>query len=458
MHTSGHALLAHRTVDAADNDTALFRQNTAFAEHSMQTQLRSPINNVGISAFLFFYFVIISTWIALHKDIAQGFDELAHLSYIAEIQSSGRPWPSFDSLRLIDSHTFHFTTQRNYLNHPSPYYLALALLGPQIEGHPESLLIFRILDIAVASVGIAALLLIGISWRLSRTALYAFDVPLIFMPVLSHLAGSVNNDNAAFAGGAIALLAALWVIHGGSRAAALLALVGMIVAAWAKFTGFLLVGGFVGCVLIWTAWHGRLRTLTPLFVAAFALALAPYILLFSRYGSFVPETGAQIQMLQTGAHALGLDTAPRMAPMHYAAHFISQFFLNWMPLLRSRSRANDIAYVIPALAIIFAMAGFHLSFLRSIRGKGRAGDIALVIGILVIGATLIVHCVFSYQRHMAYGWLEDAYPRYYLPLAAMIPLGGLSCAAAISNQWIRLLLTSFLSIGPVLFIFFGGLA
>jgi hypothetical protein len=42
---------------------------------------------------------------------------------------------------------------------------------------------------------------IGLLARLSRFTLYAYVVPLACIPVLAPLAGSINNDNAAFAAG-----------------------------------------------------------------------------------------------------------------------------------------------------------------------------------------------------------------------------------------------------------------
>ena len=45
----------------------------------------------------------------------------------------------------------------------------------------------------------------------------------------------------------------------------------------------------------------------------------------------------------------------------------------------------------------------------------------------------------------------EAYPRYYLPLAAIIPLAAVSLLAAIERPRIRAALTGFLIAGPILF-------
>src|SRR6202171_972829 len=75
---------------------------------------------------------------------APGFDELAHLSYIAHIQSTGNLWPALESMRLLDPHTFQFTDPANYLNHPPVFYALLAALGPELEGHPHAIFASRL--------------------------------------------------------------------------------------------------------------------------------------------------------------------------------------------------------------------------------------------------------------------------------------------------------------------------
>jgi hypothetical protein len=57
---------------------------------------------------------------------------------------------------------------------------------------------------------------------------------------------------------------------------------------------------------------------------------------------------------------------------------------------------------------------------------------------------------------VATGWLAGAYPRYYLPLAAIVPLAGLSLVEAISAPRWRMALLTFLIAGPVIFRILGA--
>jgi hypothetical protein len=138
--------------------------------------------------------------------VTTGFDEPAHASYVAHIQQTGDAWPDLKRLRLLDPHTFEFTGEPNYLNHPPLFYALLAAIGPKLEGRPQALLAYRLFDVALVAAGLAALLALGLTAPFSRTEFYAYAMPLLWIPILVQLAATVNNDDPAFFGGALATL------------------------------------------------------------------------------------------------------------------------------------------------------------------------------------------------------------------------------------------------------------
>ena len=75
---------------------------------------------------------------AVRKDITQGFDELAHASYVANLQATGETWPALERMRMLDPQNFEFTGAANYLNHPPVFYALVAALGPTLQGHPQA--------------------------------------------------------------------------------------------------------------------------------------------------------------------------------------------------------------------------------------------------------------------------------------------------------------------------------
>jgi len=81
------------------------------------------------AAILLALFVLSAAFAAQRKEVTRGFDELAHASYVAEMQRSGEIWPALGALHMLNPATLYFSAAPNYLNHPPLYYWLLARLG-----------------------------------------------------------------------------------------------------------------------------------------------------------------------------------------------------------------------------------------------------------------------------------------------------------------------------------------
>src|ERR1700694_3465024 len=141
-----------------------------------------------VCAFVLLLFVAAATLSAIRKDVTLGFDEVAHASYVAHLQHSGETWPAFEDMRMLDPSSFGFTSEANYLDHPSPYYVLLARIGPTLEGHPGAILFDRLINVLLVAIGLAALMAVGLVAKLPRLTLYAYVVPIAGIPVLAPLA------------------------------------------------------------------------------------------------------------------------------------------------------------------------------------------------------------------------------------------------------------------------------
>jgi hypothetical protein len=435
----------------------MFALNKSNAPSHDQEGVAAANTNWRVSAFVLLLFVVAATLSAVRKDVTRGFDEVAHASYVAHLQRSGETWPAFEDMRMLDSSSFRFASEANYLNHPSPYYLLLARLGPNLEGHPQAILVHRLFNVALAAIGLAALIAVGLLARMPQLPFYAYIVPLACIPVLAPLAGAINNDNAALAGGGIATLAAFQLLATGSRAWLLAALCGVIIASWAKFTGLLLTGGLITGVLLWLLWRGRLqRRWIVLIVIGALLASAPYVALFVQYGSPTPKTPGLIALIKTGVLAVDRDSAERLTPAAFAADFVAEFVREWMPTSKPRNGLNYAALAIPITAALCAFAGILVAVRRIADGKAVPLDIMVASGASAFAGMFVIHGIFSYRLHTEFGWLATAYPRYYLPLAAVVPLAGLTLAGAIEQPRVRVILLVFLIAGPVAFRVLGA--
>jgi hypothetical protein len=210
-------------------------------------------------------------------------------------------------------------------------------------------------------------------------------------------------------------------------------------------------------VIIYLLWRQRLRARWLLPAAlAFMLALAPYAVFFAQYGSPTPDTPALMTMLRDGARAAGWADAERLSFPAYVIHFISDFITGWMPTLAPRTALNYAALALPIAAMLCAIAGFAVSIRRLLRREETALDVVVVAGMLANAATLACHIVFSYGHHLSTGWMMEAYPRYYLPMIAVIPLAALSLLAAVHHPRWRAALLGLLIAGPILFRIVGA--
>lgn len=412
---------------------------------------------VAASLVIAALFVLGATGSALRKPITQGFDEVAHLSYAATIQAAPGPfWPGFERMHLIDPATFDVTAEQNYLNHPPFYYALIAALTPAIAGHPTALLPARLINVALGLAGLIALLVLGRRMGLGRIEFYAFAVMAVTTPVLAPLAGAVNDDNLCIAAGAAAMLGLYAYAQARSTAALLLACGGLIVASAAKLTGLLLVGATLGfgMMLIMLTAPVRPRDLA-IVAASLALAAAPYLVFIAQYGSPAPDTAAQVNMVATAAHNAGWSDQPRMTPPAYIGFFLESLALEWMPTLRPRGPVQYALFVCPAILMLTALAGAALALRAVAQRKPAPGDLVIAAGTLATILTLAVHIAFSYHRHVQTGWMMDAYPRYYLPLLALMPMAALRLVSSRPSPRARSVLLALLIAAPIIFQAFG---
>jgi hypothetical protein len=314
----------------------------------------------------------------------------------------------------------------------------------------------RALNITLAAFGLAALLLLARRMQLVESEFYAFAAMVAATPVLAALAGSVNNDNFAFFGGAVSLLGLYVYAATSSRAWLILACGGMLAASAAKLTGFLLVGTTLALTLALLATRRRPVGFDLLIVAcSLIVAASPYLVFVLQYGSPAPNTPAQSALLTNGAAVAGWADAPRMSPAAYVVFFLKSLLMGWIVVLPPLSALDLSLLALPAAIVLISLAGLGLSIRALIDRRAQPADFIVVAGMGAIALTLAIHMAFSYQRHLQTGWMLDAYPRYYLPLIAVVPIAALGLTSTVRHQRLKMALVSFLAATPI--VLFGRL-
>lgn len=410
-----------------------------------------------VAAVILVLFVASAIVGAERKDVTQGFDEVAHVSYVAHIQHSGDYWPALPRIHMLDPQTFRFTAEADYMAHPPIFYDLLAALGPRLEGHPDAVVAHRLIDVGLAAIGLAAFLGLGLAAHFTRYEFYAYAVPIACIPVLAPIAGAVSNDNLALLGGGLATLGAFQLVATGRKNWLAFALAGMIVAGWAKLTGLILVGGVAGGVVAYMLWRRRMAW-SWAFAAAFAgaLAAAPYVFYVIHYGGPVPTTPGFLAFVHDEVRDLGWGALPRRSLPSYLVWYVGQFFTSWMPTLAARSAFQYAMLAIPAAALACAAAGLALSLRRLWRRQETALDVIVIAGALAFPVNFALQIGYTYHFYAATGWLSGPYLRFYTVLAAIVPLAGLSLLTAIEQPRWRGALLTFLIAGPILFDLLGA--
>lgn len=348
--------------------------------------------------------------------------------------------------------SFGFTDEANYLNHPPFYYGLLAALGPELAERPAALLAFRIINVAIAAAGLATLLLLGRRLGLGRLEFYGFAAMIAATPVLAPLAGSVNNDNLGFAGGAVALLGLYGYVDTQRRDWLALACFGLLLAGAAKLTALMLVGGALIVALALLATRAPIRRGDLAIVAAsLTIAATPYLAFMVQFGSPAPNTPAQHELWAGGAAIAGWSGEARLSPLAYTAFFLQSLGLSWMPSLLPRNEWHLALNILPATLLALAIAGAVTALRALVRGTASACDVVVIGGMAAIAATLSIHIAFCYQRHLASGWMMDAYARYYLPLLAVVPMAALALVGRLPAGRLRAAVILFLIAAPIAF-------
>ena len=218
------------------------------------------------------------------------FDELEHISYAAHLQETGRVLPRFEEQRRLSLWDWRDLGQwdhrSNYLTHPSPFYVLMALVLNRALPPAQAILAPRLASAALLLIGVMAVLNAGTRpFGRDRLVLVLFCLLVALCPKLISVSGQVSNDSLAFLGGALAYWGAIQEERRCWRGPTAIGL-GLLFALWAKLSAGLAVGVWIGIFLLLRT---RLR-LSVLLSIGFAIVVGsiPYLLIVMRYGKLVP--------------------------------------------------------------------------------------------------------------------------------------------------------------------------
>lgn len=336
--------------------------------------------------------------VALTLPLDDGFDELAHYSYVRAMAEHPALLPDYEALRLLDDHRLGWSEAPNYLAHPPLYHLLAAPLAALTPGDPRLL---RLVDVGLVVVGLLLAGFGGLTRLADPAARVVFVATLFGLPVTIGVAGLINNDDLMIAEiGALFFLlargtAAPWAI------ALLLALLG-----WTKFTGF--VAAAIAVVLLRASLiadgRGRLlsaETLAP--AAGLLVGLLPTLATLILHGRpiWVPSAFPDWFEAMPAADRTAID--------------IFDFARLYLDHLGRRLPYRADAF--DAGVILIALAAAAAASLRPGR-TDRLGRTLARVGLTTSAAFVAIHFGHSWLSLQNQGILADLQTRY---LAAIWP-------------------------------------
>jgi hypothetical protein len=327
-------------------------------------------------------------------------DELQHLSFIRAMGQAPALLPRYQDLRVLGAHATRFTAAPNYLNHPSPYYIAMGWADRALGGDIAAL---RVIDLGLSLAAVGLMLLAGCRVLRGWKERAVFAAALVLFPKLGVVAGLINNDNAALLAVAVAFFGLVeWQARPSKRHALVLA-IGLALCGWTKLTVLLMMafGAAIAEALRWRAPGPRpVPPALAIIAAGLALAAVPSLANLAAYGRLLYHSSAHV-----------------VAPAARVALSFPQYGLVFFRDMADKWSALEPAGLVQRLGL-GAIVG--LGAWAAIRGGGATGEAEdaaawRVARGLILAAipVMAIHLWFGWRTFVEDGFVEMAQVRYY---------------------------------------------
>jgi len=344
-------------------------------------------------------------------------DEHDHVCYLAHLRAKQLLSPDYRN-RFRYDYQGNPTSKLNHLCH-SPFYYNL--LKPFVPPDPAAIIrsfpALRLINLALALAGLWLFLWIGCREKLPVAFHVYYAMALTTVPMLTYLAGSVNNNNLALVSGALAVYGAVRFLGKQAERAGLVYLgCGLALALMTKATAGLHVLFFTGLVVAYRLWVDRSPAAFAgphalVFVVLCFFPFAYYVWTYYIHRSFTPGYGV-IECINV------VSPTPYSLPM-YVTHFLRALSDSWTGIHSHRSFPKE-----SWLATIPLLVPIGLAMIALFQKEGKAETEQrtqrfFAVHRLAAVATLCflcAHFVAAYRTHSLGGYLGGVQARYYFAL------------------------------------------
>ncbi len=374
-------------------------------------------NQIGFRAGILFA-IVLATHIAVAAGVAffstfpSTYDEIAHISFIKALAEAPVLFPHYGDYRLLDAKDLTvWTSEPNYLAHPSFYYLCMAPIWALSGG---SALVLRLADVVLSSAGLALTAAGGARLIHTPRTQLLFILLVFCFPKNPVIGGIVSNDN-------FVLIATGLFFWGCASPHRILWLcLALILAGWTKLTALVGLGAAAGFLVLFSV----MRDSKPLFQRGhFALAGA-LLVGFLPYAVNWVRTGHLLYVPQNSFWIIPADQRLHLDLISFIPVFLGRIVDKFPAADRMMNDAVPLA----------GLVLFSLLSLRSI-GEDKARRVA--IGFLAALAVFVpIHFFYAWRTFLSAGQIVDAQPRYYNELWPGFALAlTLACATIDQRKW-----------------------
>jgi hypothetical protein len=359
-------------------------------------------------ALVIWGFAALTVMVAIFVPFPSSYDELQHFSVVREQFDHPALFGDPSRYFVLNPHDLaHKSMTRNYINHPSLYYLVMSAY----LSVTDNLLVGRLINSVMAAGTLMLVVWAGLSYFPTRFGQACFAVLSASFPKAALVGGMINNDN-------LAGLAAAMVFAGLLRGGGWMLGIGLALAGWSKLTAIVALGVTVLVQRCWAALSSRqLHVADQLpVIAGMLIGLLPYI----------------VNLIQTG-HVLYInDLASMAAPGKrpdldmggYAANFFYMIVMKW----------GASEYALP-----FAVAALLLATPLVLAGLGIAGNRAAAKFCIpyaaAIAVTLAIHFWYGWSAFERIGDQTAAQTRYYNVLWPGVAFAAASGIGVAAKTW-----------------------
>jgi len=366
-----------------------------------------------------------ASWTATEVPFPSRIDELHHVSYIVAMAEAPALFPDFERMRVLDGRGERFTSKGNHLNHPSPYYHLMALIGTVADSGPPRIRLLRMASLVLSGAGVLLMLLGGMALLPNLATFAAFAGILVMFPKLAVVGGLINNDNLGVLAAGLCFASLARLYQGETSRTGVLLGLGIALAGWTKLTVLVMVGlaVLIGEVLRLGAVADRARwPVLGIAAAVGSVGVVPTVQNLIGYGAPL------YIFIRPGHNFIPVADRPDLDILTHGVLFFHHMALKW-PALEPAQWLQSLGFAAVVLGVLAVGATWAVSRLG--RGNaipdpadgGAASLMAVAYG-LSATATVFIHMAFGWEMFRKMGDLTAAQPRYYYVVWPGVALAG----------------------------------